>query len=1022
MRRIRVSQFNEVLNPIINDAYEEPNHYYLIEKGEPPKLMEGRREAFYYYRPPGRQTAKARADDIGTRFPLDLVNEIRNRLKEWRQNKYKGVTSVTDELLKYWTRQERERRLFFCQREAAETIIFLTEARADYKQGISVPRDEPSREAREKGYSGFLRYACKMATGTGKTTVMGMLAAWSILNKVANRSDARFSDTVLVICPNITIRERLQELDPNKGEASIYRAFDLVPPYLMNDLRKGKVIVTNWHVLEPQEMNTVGRDSSRVVRRGVERKVKVSKTVNGKRVEVVETRYFESDTAMVERVLRSAKGKNNILVFNDEAHHAYRIRKLDNAPELEDNDELAEVERREATVWIEGLDKINRIRGINFCVDLSATPFYLSNTGNDPGRPFPWVVSDFSLIDAIESGLVKIPQLPIEDTTGRPIPAYFNVWKWIVEEKLTSAEKGGRRGHIKPEAVLKWAQPPIAQLAGLWRETYIQCKKEAGEGLRPPISPVFIIVCKDTKLARVIYDWIAEGKSETAPPIEEFLNRDGREYTVRIDSKVIEELETGAIKTDESRRLRFMLDTIGKTVWPGGKLPDEYVALVERLNRNAIEKGERIIDPSIPPGRDVRCIISVAMLNEGWDAHTVTHIVGLRPFQSQLLCEQVVGRALRRSQYHDLKVEEVAKVYGVPFELIPLKASPKGTKEPPPKIHHVYAISPDRDHLEICFPHVEGYAFSVKNRVRLDWPRVPRLSLDPGNIPDEVRVKGLSATESGRLSLVVPGRIDDVSLKEWRNTKRVQELEFEMARTITTKLISSKECEIPTHTLFPQILKMVRKFVKTRVQPMGGADLRDLFLNPYYGWAVVTIIDNIIPDVEVDEAPELPRYETNRGPGSTRDVDFWTSKKVVECQKSHLNYAIADTQRWEQITKFYLDKHDNVISFVRNFNLGFVIPYSHNGEKREYLPDFLVRLTWDGEELGTLILEVKGHDPLAEFKEAGAKRWVDAVNNEGSFGLWDYVIIYQPTDLNKAVRQSAERLAEMKWSKFDTRK
>ncbi|MFH0812511.1 MAG: DEAD/DEAH box helicase family protein, partial [Pseudomonadota bacterium] len=918
-----MSHLNEVINPIINDAYEEPKHYYLIEKGETPKLIEGRREAFYYYRPPGRQTSNEEADDIGTKFPLELVNEIRKRLKDWREDGYRGITSVTDELLKYWNREEREKRLFFCQQEAAETIIFLSEARADYRQGITIPRDEPSREANEKGYTGFLRYACKMATGTGKTTVMGMLAAWSILNKVANRSDARFSDTVLVICPNITIRERLQELDPNKGEASLYRTFDLVPPHLMSDLRKGQVIITNWHVLEPQEMNTVGKDSSRVVRRGVERKIKVTRDIDGKKVEAIETRYYESDTAVVEKVLRSVKGKNNILVFNDEAHHAYRIRQLNNTPELEEEDELSEVEEKEATVWIEGLDKANRIRGINFCVDLSATPFYLSNTGNEPGRPFPWVVSDFGLIDAIESGLVKIPQLPIEDTTGRPIPAYFNVWKWIIEEKLTRTEKGGRRGQIKPEAILKWAQLPIAQLAGLWRETFLEWKNDAEKGLRPSVPPVFIIVCRDTKLARVIYDWIAEGKSETAPPIEEFRNRNGEEYTVRIDSKVIEELETGAIKTDENSRLRFILDTIGKTVWPGGKPPEGYLALVEKLNRKAMEEGGKVADPFIPPGRDIRCIISVAMLTEGWDAKTVTHIVGLRPFQSQLLCEQVVGRALRRSQYHDLQVEEVAKVYGVPFELIPLKTNPKGPKPPPPKIHHVFAISPEKDHLEIRFPRVEGYAFKVENKIQVDWLRVPTLHLDPGNIPDEVRVKGLSATEGGRLSLLGPGRADDISLAEWRKTKRFQELEFEVARTLTTKLESSTGCEIPVHRLFSQILQIVKQFVKIRVQPMGGTDVRDLFLNPYYGWAVETLMGAIIPNVMEGEGPELPRYETNRDPGSTHDVDFWTSKKVVECQRSHLNYAVADTQKWEQMTKFYLDKHDNVISFVRNFNLGF---------------------------------------------------------------------------------------------------
>ena len=494
-----MSTFNEVLKPIISDPYNEPRQYYVIEKGELPRLAEGWREACYYYRPPKRQTATGQADDIGTRYPLDLVNEIRERLKAWRQAGYPGATAVTDELLRYWTRPEREgnTRLFFCQREAVETVIFLTEARADLRQGLVIPRDEPSGDAKDKGYPGFVRYACKMATGSGKTTVMGMLAAWSILNKVADRGDARFSDVVLIVCPNVTIRDRLQELDPHRGETSLYRTRDLVPPHLMNDLRKGHVVITNWHVLAPQDLGQVGGVGARVVNRG-----------------------SESDTALCARVLGPGVGnKGNILVINDEAHHAYRLRQLDNSAEEGEEDELSEIERKEATVWIEGLDKLSRIRGVNACVDLSATPFYLNNTGNDPGRPFPWVVSDFGLIDAIESGLVKIPQLPIQDTTGAEIPAYFNVWKWIIETKLTSAEKGGRRGQVKPEAVLKWAQQPIAQLAGLWRETFLEWQEDARAKRRPPVPPVFIIACKTTRLAKVIYEWMAEGKSETAPPI-----------------------------------------------------------------------------------------------------------------------------------------------------------------------------------------------------------------------------------------------------------------------------------------------------------------------------------------------------------------------------------------------------------------------------------------------------------------------------------------------------------------------
>ncbi|MGH2405814.1 MAG: BPTD_3080 family restriction endonuclease [bacterium] len=988
-----MSQFNEVAKPIINDPYEEPRQYYVIEKGEPPRLVEGRREACYYYRPPRRQTAAAQADDIGTRYTLDLVNDIRARVKAWREAGWPGVTSVTDELLRYWTRPEREglQRLFFCQREAAETVIFLSEARTDLRQGLVVPRDEPSEEMKTKGYAGFVRYACKMATGSGKTTVMGMLAAWSILNKVADRGDARFSDIVLIVCPNVTIRDRLQELDPKQGEASLYRTRDIVPPHLMAELRKGPVLITNWHVLAPQELGQVGGVGAKVVNRGE-----------------------ESDTALCARVLGPRVGnKGNVLVMNDEAHHAYRLRQLDNTADVEEEDELAEMEQKEATVWVEGLDKLSRIRGINLCVDLSATPFYLNNTGNDPGRPFPWVVSDFGLVDAIESGLVKIPQLPIQDATGAAIPAYFNVWKWIVETKLTTAERGGRRGQVKPEAVLKWAQNPIAQLAGLWQEKFVEWEQEAAAGRRPPVPPVFIIVCKTTKLAKVIYEWIAEGKSETAPPIEEFRNRDGREYTVRVDSKVVEEMESGVAKSDESHRLRFVLSTIGKTHWPNGEVPAEYAALAEKINRKAAEEGGPQTDPMIPPGGDVRCIVSVAMLTEGWDATTVTHIVGLRPFESQLLCEQVVGRGLRRSQYHDLSVEEVAKVYGVPFELIPLKTSPTGPREPPPKVHHVKALSPERDHLEIRFPRVEGYTFRVKNRLRVDWSRVPILTLDPGVIPDETLVKGLSADQGGALSLMGPGRTEEVTLDAWRKGVRLQQVEFELARTLTRKFAEGGQCEVPSHVLFPQMLAAVRRCVREHVQPLGSRDRKDVFLNPYYGDVIERLVGAIVPDLEEGEAPELPRYEANRPAGSTRDVDFWTSKPVVECQRSHLNFAVADTQRWEQMAKFYLDRHQCVVSFVRNFNVGFAIPYLHNGEKKEYVADFLVRLRWKDKEVGTLILEVKGYDPLAEIKKAAALRWVSAVNNDRTYGLWDYRLIYEPTETNAAIQSAAEHLASL---------
>ena len=813
---------------------------------------------------------------------------------------------------------------------------------------------------------------------------------------------------VVILCPNVTIRDRLGELDPQRDEQSLYRTRDLVPKSLMDQLRRGKVIVTNWHVLEPREMNQVGGDSSKVVRRGQPRRIRVKRTIDGKRVEQDEIHYYESDTALVNRVLgrHGVGGKQNILVLNDEGHHAYRLRQEpaeeEEEPEEENggDEEAMEYWKKEATVWIDGLDKIQKLRGINFCVDLSATPYYLNRTGNEPGRPFPWVVSDFSLVDAIESGLVKIPQVPIQDATGEKTAAYFNIWKWIIEKKLSRAQKGGRRGQVSPKAVLQYAHVPIALLAGLWRETFEQWKKEPEIH---PTPPVFILVCRDTRLAKAVYEWVAEGKSEAATPIEEFRNRDGFENTVRVDSKVVEEIESGA-KSDESRRLRYILETVGRTRWPNDKPPEEWVSLAERLG----------VDPFIPPGRNVRCIISVGMLNEGWDATTVTHVVGLRPFTSQLLCEQVVGRALRRSQYQDLSVEEEAKVYGVPFEVIPFKAPPQGVVKPPPRIHHVYAV-PERADLAISFPRVERYVFNIKHRLDFDWNRAPSVVLDPMEIPHEVRSKGVSWSAAEQPTLEGPGKISVDELRTWCETKRLQALEFEMARTLTRSYMNSPGCEIPAQVFFARVLPIVRRFVQTKVEPKAGFDRRALFLDPFWSWAIDTLLQNLIPDAGKGETPELPVYEAHRGPGSTADVDFWTARDTREILNSHVNCVVADTRTWEQSAAYFLDRHENIVSFVKNAGLGFAIPYTIYGEHREYEPDFLIRVKWKGNEVGTLILETKGQDdPIVHIKKAAALRWVAAVNNDGKHGMWDYRLVYRPVEVVQAVAESAEHLSEVR--------
>ncbi len=696
----------------------------------------------------------------------------------------------------------------------------------------------------------------------------------------------------------------------------------------------------------------------------------------------------------------------NLLVFNDEAHHAYRV-KVERPDDWEEMDESEREEwlsdKTEATVWVDGLDRIHKQRGINLCVDLSATPYFLNRIGQEANRPFPWVVSDFGLIDAIESGLVKIPQLAVRDCTGSEIPGYFNIWQWILQPgRLTASERGGKRASPKPEAILKWAHHPIAMLGGLWEETWRHWKTTAGED-RPP---VFILVCKNTALANVIYEWLANGRNPTGIPpakLDGFRNTDAEANTIVVHSKVVQETDTGAARSDEARWMRFTLDTVGRRNWPRNRqgqalYPDGFVELAGKLDR-----------PLHPPGRDVRCIVSVGMLTEGWDCNTVTHIVGLRPFMSQLLCEQVVGRGLRRASYEvgeDGKLtEEVAKVFGVPFQVIPFKANPTGPTPPPAKRHHVRAL-PERSELEIQFPRVEGYTQAIRSRVTVDWDKIPAITLEPGRIPPEVEVKGLLLTNMGRLSLSGPGRADAVRLEEFRKARRIQELVFDVASELTKLFRDQRGCEIPAHVLFPQLAQIVRRYVDHKVNVQAPADRKDLFLAPYYGWLVEALLQNLKGDVDGGEAAELPVLEASRGPGSTAEVDFWTSRDVREVMKSQVNYVAADTKRWEQSAAYFIDTHARVRAFAKNAGLGLGIPYLHNGEQHEYVPDFVVRL--NSVEERYLLLETKGYDPLKEIKKAAAERWCAAVNAHCGFGNWTYRAVDRPEKIPEALSTFAE--------------
>ena len=919
-----------VNNPILNSPFEEPARYWAYEAGQP-VIKEGRRPAGYYLKARTRGPQKAILEE---EFVLmDLVNTIRERIKAWRERGYPGITPITRQLLNHWNNPKRERKLFFCQLEAAETLIWLIEASPAEKQGIIIPKD-----------NGLTRYACKMATGSGKTVVMGMVIAWQVLNKLANPQDRRFSDAILLVSPNLTIRERLQVLLPWKP-GNYYDKFDLVPRGMLVQLQRGKFEVTNWHLFQL-------RDDSRsrsVVQRGV-----------------------ETDAAFCRRVLKELGTKQNILVINDEAHHAYRPSPLPEEVRAQlSQDEIAK--REEATVWVSGLDRIASVRGINFCADFSATPFYIKGSGYEEGAPFPWIISDFGLVDAIESGIVKIPRVPVDDNTGAIIPKYFRLWE-AINQALPASEKQTARRRAKPESVLREAEGALATLASEWKKTFDEFQRSGY-----PVPPVIIVVCDNTALSKLVHEHIARGNV-----LPELANGSNGEVTFRIDTELLAEAETameGETKAEAAQRLRKVVDTIGKLEWEG---------------------------ENDPPGKHIRCVVSVGMLNEGWDAQNVTQILGIRAFTSQLLCEQVVGRGLRRLNYDDFSEPEYVDVYGVPFEVIPVKKKPLSRTEKV-KVPMLVRALPERKHLEISFPRVEGYIIDVRSRIRLNLEGIPYLEIDPGSEPTEVTVKPAVGYRIGRPDRLGPGPDVAHDRNPFHSHKRLQATVYEIAAELTRRLKEKREQWSTRHILFPQVLNAVWQYLEERVILKQDVPLQEVALLKYKQRIIERLTEAIEPDTEAGEPPILPVIERFRPIGSTAEVLFRTVRPCVGTTKSHVSHVVLDAPKWEHSIAYQLERMPEVIAYVRNDHLDFTIPYEWQGARHEYRPDYLIR--WrceDGREV-KFILEVKGFETEQDRqKQAAAVRWVRAVNHHGEFVRWAFALCKDPGRLRTLLVREIE--------------
>ena len=928
---------------IINSPYEEPKKHWRYDRETRTfELFEGRRPAGYVVATPGSKSF----DDPGIFVEIPLVNQIRPRVKAWREAGYPGITSITRRLLAHWHDPEEfdRRRFFFCQLEAVETLIWLTEAPAAERVGIEIPGDGGD----------FDRRCCKMATGTGKTIVMAMVIAWHILNKVANPQDARFSKNVLVVAPGLTVKKRLAVLEP-AGAGNYYEAFDIVPSTLLDKLRQGRVLVHNWHALAWESEEQIKKRKS------------------------VDKRGAKSDEAYTREVLGEMANAHNLLVINDEAHHAWRVNWEAEGKYLRQRD--LKDSAQEATVWVGGLDRLHRSRGILTCYDFSATPFAPSGKKSSEEALFGWIVSDFGLNDAIESGLVKTPRVVVRDDAVPNAKTYKSRLYHIYNDPEVKDDLNRR---ANPEELLPDLVLNAYYLLGYdWRETW-----KAWKAADLPTPPVMITVCNRTETAARVKHAFESRRI----PIDELCNSEG---ILHIDSKVLEEAEA----KEESTAVVEASDEADDG-------EEEDVPVECRLTKaEQAERLRKIVDTVGQvgqPGEKIQNVISVGMLSEGWDAKTVTHIMGLRAFTSQLLCEQVVGRGLRRTSYEinpqtGLLEPEYVNIFGVPFTFLPHEDSGDGPPPPPtPKT----AVEPDpaKAEFEIRWPNVVRIERLLQPTLTLDWSKVQPLELDAAQTP---QVAELAPILEGKPDV---NQISRIELEKLAREFRTQRIIFETARNVFDQVRQSWRGS--REILLAQLVRIVEQFIRSdRIlisPPLFYQD--ELRRRLIITLNLSRVVQHVCEAVRQENTEKLvPVFDRDHPIRSTGQMRTWyTSKPCERTRKSHINVCVYDST-WEASDAFVLDNSSAVSAWAKNDHLGFEVLYLYRGVVRKYRPDFLVRLA-NGD---MLILETKGQDTeLDRVKRRYLDEWVQAVNAHGAFGRWRWKVARYPGEIRDTLLQS----------------
>ena len=974
-------------HPILNSPYEYPaRHWETDESGQPTqRIIESRRSVSFITPIPKPKKQRLQQQlsltlDEGKGLSTEdqrydatsAINEVRNHVDAWRklQNPSQWlVTPETARLLQHWRNHKFSGiRPFFCQVEAVETAIWLTEVIPH------LPYGKKFAQHLNNCNPDLVRLALKLATGAGKTTVMAMLIAWQTLNAVRHPGSKKFTRGFLIVAPGLTIRDRLRVLQPNDPD-SYYQSRELVPADMLTDLSKAKIVITNYHAFKLRERLDLSKGGRSLLQ--------------GRGPELA---TLETEGQMIQRVMPDLMGLKNIIVINDEAHHCYR-EKLGAPEESLDADDKQEAEQNKeaARLWISGLEMVNRKLGVARVFDLSATPFFLKGSGYAEGTLFPWTVSDFSLMDAIECGIVKLPRVPISDNIpGADMPMFRNLWSHI-RKKMPKKGRGKAKG-LDPLSIPPELQTALEALYGHYKKTF-ELWQDAGID----VPPCFIVVCNNTAASKLVFDYISGFFRENEDGTTElengrlplFRNFDdhgnplARPHTLLIDS---EQLEAGEALDDNFRKMaadeieRFRREIIERTGDPrqAENLSDNDLL---REVMNTVGKPDRL-------GGSIRCVVSVSMLTEGWDANTVTHVLGVRAFGTQLLCEQVIGRALRRQAY-DLNDEglfnvEYADVLGIPFDFTAQSVPVKPLK--PRVTIHVKAMSPERDHLEIRFPNVAGYRVELpEERLTAKFNADSVLKLTPEQVgATSTRTQGIIG-EGVDLNLVHTGDL------------RRSTLLFHLTQRLLYTKWRDPNTEPKLH-LFGQLKRIAKEWLDTCLVCEGGTFPAQLM---YQSLADIACerITNAITSAHSETCPVKAVLDPYNPTGSTRHVAFNTTK-TLRWQTSpnlcHINWAILDSD-WEAEFCRVVEEHPRVRAYVKNHNLGFEVPYRFGSETRRYLPDFIVKVDDGREDLLNLVVEVKGYrgEDAKDKKATMDTYWVPGVNNLGTYGRWAFTELTQ---------------------------